>query len=76
MRDERAKRANKLVVKYLYETHGSKCSGHRREGGCVLPGGSAHLLGELHLPRGEEMGGQKSAEGIASAGRSAPKART
>src|SRR5208337_3120989 len=35
MRDERAK---KLKVQYLYGTHGSRCSGHKREGGCALPG--------------------------------------
>ena len=40
MRDERA---NKLKVQYLYGTHGSRCSGHKREGGCALPGGGLFI---------------------------------
>src|SRR5208337_3654537 len=34
----RDKRANKLEVRCLYGTHGCRCSGHKREGGCALPG--------------------------------------
>jgi hypothetical protein len=30
--------ANKLEVRYLYGTHGSRCGGHKREGGSALPG--------------------------------------
>ena len=35
MSDEKAMR---FKVQYLYGRHGRKCGGHKREGGCALPG--------------------------------------
>ena len=32
------KKANIFKVQYLYGSHGRKCGGHKREGGCALPG--------------------------------------
>ena len=30
--------ANLFKVRYLHGKHASKCGGHKREGGCALPG--------------------------------------
>jgi len=32
------KKANIFEVRYLYGEHGRRCGGHKREGGCALPG--------------------------------------
>ncbi len=32
------KKAYNFKVQYLYGRHGSICGGHKREGGCALPG--------------------------------------
>lgn len=32
------KKANIFEVQYLSGRHGCKCGGHKREGGCALPG--------------------------------------
>jgi len=32
------KKANIFEVQYLYGGHGRRCGGHKREGGCALPG--------------------------------------
>ena len=31
-------KANIFKVRYLYGKHGRRCGGHKREGGCALPG--------------------------------------
>lgn len=31
-------KANIFKVRYLYGEHGRICGGHKREGGCALPG--------------------------------------
>lgn len=32
------KKANIFEVQYLSGRHGRKCGGHKREGGCAIPG--------------------------------------
>jgi hypothetical protein len=32
------KKANIFKVRYLYGSHGRRCGGYKREGGCALPG--------------------------------------
>lgn len=69
-------KANIFKVRYLYGRHGRKCGGHKREGGCALPGEicrPAQIV--LPSPRGGGMGRQKSAEGIVGPS-TGPKART
>ena len=51
-------------VQYLYGRHGRRCGGHKREGGCALPGEVCRSAHVLLSPRGGGMGRQKSAEGI------------
>jgi hypothetical protein len=42
-------------VRYLYGKHDRKCGGHKREGGCALPGEvSCHAI-VLPLPQGGGM---------------------
>jgi hypothetical protein len=61
MSDEEATRSK---VRYLYGRHGRRCGGHKREGGCALPGEICLPAKELLSLRGDGMGRQKSAEGI------------
>ena len=56
--------ANLSKVQYLYGEHGRICGGHKREGGCALPGEICQSAFVLLAPRGAGMGWQKSAEGI------------
>jgi hypothetical protein len=37
------KKANIFKVRYLYGKLGSICGGHKREGGCAIPGEVCHL---------------------------------
>jgi hypothetical protein len=57
-------KANIFKVRYLYGEHGRICGGHKREGGCALPGEICQSAFVLLAPRGAGMGWQKSAEGI------------
>ena len=36
-------KANIFKVQYLYGKLGRRCGGHKREGGCALPGEICHL---------------------------------
>ncbi len=56
--------ANVSKVRYLYGRHGRKCGGHKREGGCALPGEVCRSCPVLLPPKGGGMSRQKSAEGI------------
>ena len=57
-------KANIFKVRYLYGKHGRKCGGHKREGGCALPGEICRPAMCYWHRRGAGMGRQKSAEGI------------
>src|SRR3989442_7980551 len=37
-------KANRFKVQYLYGEHVCKCGGHKREGGCALPGEICQLV--------------------------------
>ena len=56
--------ANIFKARYLYGRHGRICGGHKREGGCALPGEICRSAIVLPLSRGGGRGRQKSAEGI------------
>jgi hypothetical protein len=66
MSDEKA---NLFKVRYLYGRHGRICGGHKREGGCALPGEISPVC--LVLPPSRDGGrdGEKSAEGILGSAR-------
>ena len=51
-------------VRYLYGKHGRRCGGHKREGGCALPGEVSCHASVLSSSRGGGMWHEKSAEGI------------
>jgi len=51
-------------VRYLYGNHGSRCGGHKREGGCALPGEVSWYASVLLMLRGVRMYHEKSAEVI------------
>lgn len=57
-------KANIFKVRYLYGRYGRICGGHKREGGCALPGEICRLALVLPSSRGDGMSRQKSAEGI------------
>ena len=57
-------KANLFKVLYLYGRYGRRCGGHKREGGCALPGEICRSAPVLPSPRGDGKGRQKSAEGI------------
>ena len=57
------KKVNIFKVPNLSGRHGRICGGHKREGGCVLPGKLRVCL-VLPASRGAGKGRQKSAEGI------------
>jgi len=41
--------ANNSKVQYLYGKHGGRCGGHKREGGCALPGETSQIaMGYCH----------------------------
>lgn len=44
--------ANIFEVLFLHGEHGRKCGGHKREGGCALPGEAYRLATVLPAPRG------------------------
>lgn len=45
--------ANIFEARYLYGRHGCRCDGHKREGGCALPGEVlSPALRALPKPRG------------------------
>jgi hypothetical protein len=57
--------ANIFKVRYLYGRHARICGGHKREGGCALPGEVCLSVPQgLPTSRGVGMDRQKSAEGI------------
>ena len=43
-------------AQYLYGRHESRCDGHKREGGCALPGEISRLAGDSY--RGRKAEGQ------------------
>ena len=45
-------KAEKFEVRYLHGKQGRKCGGHKREGGCALPGEAYRLATVLPAPRG------------------------
>lgn len=51
-------------VRYLYGRHGRICGGHKREGGCALPGEISPVCLVLSPSRGGGRDGERSAEGI------------
>jgi hypothetical protein len=57
-------KANVFKVQYLYGKLGRICGGHKREGGCALPGEVCNFCQELLSLRGDRKRLQKSAEGI------------
>jgi hypothetical protein len=57
-------KANIFKVRYLYGEHGRRCGGHKREGGCAVPGEVCQPAFVLLALRGAGMGWQKSAEAI------------
>jgi len=57
-------KANIFKVRYLYGKLVRRCGGHKREGGCALPGEVCNFADELLSLRGGGMKLQKSAEGI------------
>jgi len=58
------KESNIFKVQYLYGRHGRKCSGHKRESECALPGEICLSAEGLPSSRGDGKERQKSAEGI------------
>ena len=48
--------ANIFEAQYLYGRHGCRCDGHKREGGCALPG--EVLSSALKRYRSREAEGQ------------------
>lgn len=57
--------ANIFEARYLYGRHGCICDGHKREGGCALPGEVlSPALEALPRLRGQGISGKKSADGI------------
>jgi hypothetical protein len=57
-------KANIFKVRYLYGEHGRICGGHKREGGCALPGEVSRYAMVLPTPRGVGICREKSAEVI------------
>ena len=57
-------KANIFKVRYLCGKHGRRCGGHKREGGCALPGEVSCHAFVLPLSRGGGMWREKSAEAI------------
>jgi hypothetical protein len=53
-------------VRYLYGMYECRSGGHKREGGCALPGEICSPAERLNTSRGVLTGEQKSAEGIVS----------
>jgi hypothetical protein len=51
-------------VRYLYGKHGRRCGGHKREGGCALPGEVSWYAVVLLTSRGVGIYHEKSAEVI------------
>ena len=51
-------------VRYLYGKHGRRCGGHKREGGCALPGEVSWYAFVLLMLRSVGMCHEKSAEVI------------
>jgi hypothetical protein len=61
MSDEKA---NVFKVQYLYGRHGRICGGHKREGGCALPGEISPICQcVLSASRGAEMGRREVSRG-------------
>ena len=56
--------ANIFKVRYLYGEHGRICGGHKREGGCALPGEVSWYAIVLLKLRSARMCHEKSAEVI------------
>ena len=56
-------------AQYLYGRHGRICGGHKREGGCALPGEVSPVCLVLRPSRDGGMDGEKSAEGILGSAR-------
>lgn len=57
-------KANIFKVPYLCGRYERICGGHKREGGCALPGEISPICLVLPPSRGGGMDGEKSAEGI------------
>jgi len=57
-------KANVFKVRYLYGKLVRICGGHKREGGCALPGEVCNFAEEQLALRGGGKKLQKSAEGI------------
>ena len=57
-------KANIFKVLYLYGEHGRICGGHKREGGCALPGEVSWYARVLLTSRGVGICREKSAEVI------------
>jgi hypothetical protein len=57
-------KANVFKVRYLYGKLERICGGHKREGGCALPGEVCNFAEELLTLRGGGKKLQKSAKGI------------
>jgi hypothetical protein len=56
--------ANIFKVRYLYGKLVRRCGGHKREGGCALPGEICQLVTYYHHREVMRRSWQKSAEGI------------
>ena len=56
--------ANIFEVRYLNGRHVRICGGHKREGGCALPGEVSRYAMVLPTPRGVGICREKSAEVI------------
>ena len=63
-------------VRYLSGRYGRICGGHKREGGCALPGEASCRASVLPPLRDGGMWHEESAEGIVVRFRSRTKART
>ena len=57
-------KANLFKVQYLYGKLVRRCGGHKREGGCALPGEICQLVTYYHHREMMRKSWQKSAEGI------------
>ena len=53
-------KANIFKARYLYGRHGCRCDGHKREGGCALPGEVSPLAGNSYRRREAEGQARRS----------------